>query len=73
MSSTGSAKRSRDNSDTDDSTPKRNIGASNQSANGKGKRQTRYSYAKVSDDSGSNKSISPLTVSSPTPKRRRQV
>lgn len=77
VSSTGSAKKSRDNSDTDDavSTPKRgpNSGANNQSANGKGKRQTRRSQAKVSDDSGSNKSISPLTVSSPATKRRRQV
>lgn len=77
VSSTGSAKKSRDNSDTDDatSTPKRtgNTGTNSQSANGKGKRQTRLSHAKVSDDSGSNKSISPLTVSSPTPKRRRHV
>ncbi|XP_034243250.1 MRG/MORF4L-binding protein [Thrips palmi] len=77
VSSTGSAKKSRDNSDTDDavSTPKRgpNSSANNQPANGKGKRQTRLSQAKVSDDSGSNKSVSPLTVSSPATKRRRQV
>ncbi|KAJ1526778.1 hypothetical protein ONE63_008352 [Megalurothrips usitatus] len=77
VSSTGSTKKSRDNSDTDDaaSTPKRgtNTGANSQSANGKGKRQTRLSHAKVSDDSGSNKSISPLTVPSPATKRRRQM
>ncbi|KAK3930185.1 MRG/MORF4L-binding protein [Frankliniella fusca] len=73
VSSTGSTKRSRDNSDDDAvSTPKRGAasGVNNQSANGKGKRQTRYSHAKVSDDSGSNKSISPLTVPPPGTKRR---
>lgn len=76
VSSTGSTKRSRDNSDDDAvSTPKRGAATtvSNQSANGKGKRQTRFSHAKASDDSGSNKSISPLTVPPPATKRRSRL